>query len=93
MKAADDIREQLKGIMQKLFKPLVSPTYTNPNQYFDSIKRALLAGYFMQVFIIISLNNNVIINFEGCTLTEEWMLYDDEGLTGGSYSSLNITGP
>ena len=31
MKAADDIREQLKGIMTKLFKPLVSPVYTNPN--------------------------------------------------------------
>jgi pre-mRNA-splicing factor ATP-dependent RNA helicase DHX15/PRP43 len=50
MKAADDIREQLKQIMVKKGLKLLSTDFNHPS-YYDNIKKCLLSGYFMQVLI------------------------------------------
>lgn len=48
LKAADDVREQLKQIAIKQGVKLVSTDYNSP-LYYENIKKCIIAGYFMQV--------------------------------------------
>jgi len=48
LKAADDIREQLKQIMIKIGLSMASAEPGTDN-YYVNIKKCLLSGYFMQV--------------------------------------------
>ena len=50
LKAADDIREQLKQICVKLSMKLLSTDF-NSLQYYENIKKCIIAGYFMQVLL------------------------------------------
>ena len=49
LKLAGRTRKELLGIMEKLDLP-ISPSVEDPRVMEISVKRALLAGYFMQVF-------------------------------------------
>jgi hypothetical protein len=48
MKAAENVRVQLSRIMKRLNLPLVSTEFTSKD-YYVNIRKALTAGYFMQV--------------------------------------------
>src|SRR3954463_14453775 len=48
MKAADDVRTQLARIMKRFNLPLVSTDFTSKD-YYINIRKALTAGFFMQV--------------------------------------------
>lgn len=48
MKAADNVRQQLAKIMKRFNLPLVSTEFTS-KEYYINIRKALVAGFFMQV--------------------------------------------
>lgn len=50
IKAADDIREQLKSIMQKLSIKFVDEPSIQPN--YNNIKKCILTGFFTQVALL-----------------------------------------
>jgi pre-mRNA-splicing factor ATP-dependent RNA helicase DHX15/PRP43 len=47
MKAADNVRTQLSRIMRRFNLPLVSTEFNSPDYYLN-IRKALVAGFFMQ---------------------------------------------
>ena len=51
MKAADSIREQLRGIMEKQGQKFDNLKYNDPI-YYRNVKRCILEGFFMQVSIL-----------------------------------------
>ena len=48
MKAADSIRQQLLGIMEKQGQKFDNINYNDPT-YYRNVKRCILEGFFMQV--------------------------------------------
>lgn len=48
LKAADNVRQQLKRIMERCDEELVSTPFDDKN-YYINIRQALTAGFFMQV--------------------------------------------
>lgn len=48
MKAADSVRQQLARICQRLNVRMVSTPFEDKN-YYTNIRKAITAGYFMQV--------------------------------------------
>merc|ERR1712195_170606 len=48
MKSADKVRAQLERLMNRFELPLVTTDW-NSNDYYTNIRKAVMAGYFMQV--------------------------------------------
>ena len=78
LKAANDIREQLKQIMIKLGLNLVSTDFQSPS-YYTNIKKCIIAGYFTQVCFAYIINYLLISYLKGCSFTKIWKLYDCKG--------------
>ncbi|WKY07890.1 hypothetical protein Q1695_007409 [Nippostrongylus brasiliensis] len=85
MKTADTVRTQLRKIMDKLNLPRVS-TDLNSKDYYINIRKALVAGFFMQVAHLqlsghyVTLKDNQLVNLHPSTVLDhkpEWVLYNE----------------
>ncbi|CAA7019606.1 unnamed protein product [Microthlaspi erraticum] len=90
MKSAVSVREQLVRIMSRFEMKLCSNSFTSPN-YYVNIRKALLAGYFMQVAHLEStsghyltlkhkLENNQVVHLHPSSCLDhkpEWVVYNE----------------
>ena len=94
LQSADNVRLQLRRIMEREEIELVSTPFEN-KKYYENIRRALVAGFFMQVvmregnsktYITVKDNQNVILH-PGNTLSQDsdWLLYNEFVLTTKNY--------
>ncbi|KAG8527754.1 DEAH-box ATP-dependent RNA helicase prp43 [Bacidia gigantensis] len=94
LQAADNVRKQLKRIMETHEIELISTPFEDKN-YYTNIRRALVAGFFMQVakkdgssktYVTIKDNQNVIIHPSSVLQTDsDWLLYNEFVLTTKNY--------
>ncbi|KAH9432378.1 DEAH-box ATP-dependent RNA helicase prp43 [Pyricularia oryzae] len=94
LSSADNVRAQLKGIMERQDLELVSTPFTDKN-YYTNIRRCLVAGFFMQVALretsgkvyhTIKDNQNVMLHPSSVLTTDyEWVLYHEFVLTSKQY--------
>ena len=76
LKSADNVRTQLQNIMERVGLPLVSTDFNDQKVYYTNIRKALTAGFFMQVAHLektghyLTVKDNQVINF-GVTLPIE----------------------
>lgn len=92
-KQADNIRAQLARVMTRLRLPMVSTDF-GAKTYYLNIRRALTAGYFMQVahlersgnYLTVKDNQSVMLH-PSCSLNNkpEWILYHEFVLTTRNY--------
>ena len=90
LQSADNVRMQLKRIMETQEIELVSTPFENKD-YYSNIRRALVAGFFMQVakregtsktYITVKDNQNVLLHPSTVLQMEsEWLLYNEFVLT------------
>ena len=90
LQSADNVRQQLKRIMETHEIELVSAPFEDKN-YYTNIRRALVAGFFMQVamkegssktYVTVKDNQNVLLHPSTVLQTEsEWLLYNEFVLT------------
>lgn len=90
LQSADNVRQQLKRIMETHEIELVSAPFEDKN-YYTNIRRALVAGFFMQVamkegnsktYVTVKDNQNVILHPSTVLQTEsDWLLYNEFVLT------------
>ena len=90
LNSADSVRQQLKRIMETHEIELVSAPFEDKN-YYTNIRRALVAGFFMQVamkegssktYVTVKDNQNVLLHPSTVLQTEsEWLLYNEFVLT------------
>lgn len=94
LSAADNIRSQLERLMVRYNLELNSTEYENP-RYFDNIRKALAAGFFMQVakkrsggkgYITVKDNQDVLIHPSTVLGHDaEWVVYNEFVLTSKNY--------
>jgi len=93
MKSADSVRLQLSRIMKRFNLPLVSTEF-NSKEYYNNIRRALVAGFFMQVahlektghYLTVKDNQVVALHPSACLDHKpEWVLYNEFVLTSKNY--------
>ncbi|XP_020086377.1 probable pre-mRNA-splicing factor ATP-dependent RNA helicase DEAH2 isoform X2 [Ananas comosus] len=93
LKAADNVREQLTRIMARFNLKLCS-TRLNNREYCVNIRKALLAGYFMQVahregaghYLTVKDNQMVHLHPSTClSYMPEWVVYNEYVLTSKDY--------
>ncbi|KAJ3352117.1 hypothetical protein HDU83_008300 [Entophlyctis luteolus] len=98
MKSADNVREQLKRMMEKHGLPLVSTPFEDKN-YYKNIRLAITAGFFMQVAHLerngryLTVKDNQIVQLHpSCCLEHkpEWVLYNEFVLTQKNYIRMCI---
>lgn len=92
--SAKSVRSQLQRIMEKFDLELNTTPYEE-SQYWDNIKKALAAGFFMQVakkrsggkgYLTIKDNQDVLIHPSTVLATEsEWVIYNEFVLTSKNY--------
>ena len=90
LQSADNVRQQLKRIMETHEIELVSAPFEDKN-YYTNIRRALVAGFFMQVamkegnsktYVTVKDNQNVLLHPSTVLQTEsDWLLYNEFVLT------------
>ena len=90
LQSADNVRQQLKRIMETHEVELVSVPFEDKN-YYTNIRRALVAGFFMQVamkegssktYVTVKDNQNVLLHPSTVLQSEsEWLLYNEFVLT------------
>ena len=90
LQSADNVRQQLKRIMETHEIELVSVPFEDKN-YYTNIRRALVAGFFMQVamkegssktYVTVKDNQNVLLHPSTVLQSEsEWLLYNEFVLT------------
>ena len=88
-KQADRVRDQLTRILKVQEIPLLSTEFTS-RDYYNNIRKALTAGYFMQVahqertghYLTVK-DNQVVATHPSCVLDfkPEWILYNEFVLT------------
>ncbi|KAF2260815.1 putative Pre-mRNA-splicing factor ATP-dependent RNA helicase PRP43 [Lojkania enalia] len=94
LQQADNVRLQLKRIMEREEIELMSTPFEN-NKYYENIQRALVAGFFMQVakrngngktYITVKDDQNVLLH-PSTVLAEdsEWVVYNEFVLTNKNY--------
>ena len=93
--AADNVRRQLRVIMEREEIELVSTPFEN-KQYYENIRRALVAGFFMQVakrssggrtYLTVGENQPVLLHPSTVLDVEaEWVLYNEFVLTKKNYA-------
>lgn len=93
LQQADNVRLQLKRIMEREEIELMSTPYTDKN-YYTNIRRALVSGFFMQVAkrdsskkIYTTVDNQSVILHPSTALGQdsEWVLYNEFVLTSKNY--------
>jgi pre-mRNA-splicing factor ATP-dependent RNA helicase DHX15/PRP43 len=93
LKNADDVRVQLARIMDKFKLKRVSTDF-NSRDYYVNIRKALVAGFFMQVAHLersghyITVKDNQMVNLHPSTVLDhkpEWALYNEFVLTTKNY--------
>jgi len=93
LKSADNVRQQLERIMQRMELTLASPKFDTP-QYYNSIRRAITAAYFMQVGHLersghyLTVKDNQIVQLHPSTCLDhhpEWVVYNEFVLTSKNY--------
>ncbi|KAM9908320.1 hypothetical protein OXX69_006077 [Metschnikowia pulcherrima] len=92
--SARSVRSQLRRIMERHELELVSTDYSSP-KYWDNIRKALAAGFFMQVakkksgnkgFLTVKDNQDVLIHPSTVLSKEsEWVIYNEFVLTSKNY--------
>ncbi|KAL9036196.1 MAG: hypothetical protein Q9214_006244 [Letrouitia sp. 1 TL-2023] len=90
LQSADNVREQLKRIMERLEIEFVSTPFED-KKYYENIRRALVAGFFMQIakkegtkntYITVKDNENVALHPSSVLQSDsEWLLYNEFLLT------------
>ena len=94
LSAADNIRSQLERLMTRYNVELNTTDYESP-KYFDNIRKALAAGFFMQVakkrsggkgYITVKDNQDVLIHPSTVLGHDaEWVIYNEFVLTSKNY--------
>ncbi|KAL6525890.1 hypothetical protein OROMI_030285 [Orobanche minor] len=93
MKSADNVRQQLARIMARFNLKLCSTDF-NSRDYYVNIRKAMLAGYFMQVahlertgqYLTVKDNQNVHLHPSNCLDHKpEWVIYNEYVLTSRSF--------
>ncbi|KAJ2007489.1 DEAH-box ATP-dependent RNA helicase prp43 [Coemansia thaxteri] len=93
LKAADNIREQLRRVAAKSNIPLLSNDF-NSADYYPKIRKAMTAGYFMQVAHLerngqyLTVKDNQIVLLHPSSVLErkpEWVVYNEFVLTKRHY--------
>lgn len=93
LKNADDVRNQLVKIMDKFNLKRVSTDF-NSKDYYLNIRKALVAGFFMQVAHLersghyITIKDNQLVNLHPSSVLDhkpEWALYNEFVLTTKNY--------
>ncbi|KAI1000390.1 putative pre-mRNA-splicing factor ATP-dependent RNA helicase [Podosphaera aphanis] len=94
LQSADNVRQQLKRIMEKSELELLSTDFNDKN-YFTNVRRALVSGFFMQVakkegagkqYITVKDNQPVLLHpSTGLAVDSEWILYNEFVLTTKNY--------
>lgn len=93
LKNADDVRAQLVKIMDKFNLRRVSTDF-NSRDYYINIRKALVAGFFMQVAHLersghyVTVKDNQLVNLHPSTVLDhkpEWALYNEFVLTSKNY--------
>ncbi|KAI5287914.1 DEAH-box ATP-dependent RNA helicase prp43 [Ascosphaera aggregata] len=96
LQSADNVRQQLQRIMEREEIELVSTPFED-KKYYENIRRALLAGFFMQVakkesqgktlYRTVKDNNEPVLLHPSTVLTHEaeWVLYNEFVLTSKNY--------
>ncbi|KAL6719541.1 DEAH-box ATP-dependent RNA helicase prp43 [Lecanora helva] len=94
LQSADNVRLQLKRIMEREELELVSVPFEDKN-YYTNIRRALVSGFFMQVakkdgnsktYVTVKDDQNVIIHPSAVLQQDsEWLVYNEFVLTTKNY--------
>lgn len=93
LKSADNVRNQLKRTMEQYDLDLVSTDFENKS-YYVNIRRAIVAGYFMQVAHLersghyLTVKDNQIVQLHPSSCLDhkpEWVLYNEFVLTTRNY--------
>lgn len=94
LQSADNVRLQLRRIMEREELELVSVPFEDKN-YYSNIRRALVAGFFMQVakkegnsktYVTVKDNQNVILHPSTVLQQEsDWLVYNEFVLTTKNY--------
>ncbi|KEH30900.1 pre-mRNA-splicing factor ATP-dependent RNA helicase [Medicago truncatula] len=93
LKSADNVRQQLVRIMARFNLKLCS-TYFNSRDYYVNIKKAMLAGYFMQVahlertghYLTVKDNQMVQLHPSNCLDPKpEWVIYNEYVFTSDNF--------
>ncbi|KAF2461204.1 P-loop containing nucleoside triphosphate hydrolase protein [Lineolata rhizophorae] len=94
LQQADNVRTQLRRIMERSEIDLVSTDF-NDKKYYENIRRALVAGFFMQVakkdasgklYTTVKENQSVLLHPSTVLATEaEWVVYNEYVLTSKNY--------
>ncbi|KAI8351140.1 P-loop containing nucleoside triphosphate hydrolase protein [Blakeslea trispora] len=93
LKSADNVRNQLMRTMEKYDLELVSTDFEN-RSYYTNIRRAIVAGYFMQVAHLersghyLTVKDNQIVQLHPSSCLDhkpEWVLYNEFVLTTRNY--------
>lgn len=93
LQSADNVRLQLKRIMESREIELVSTPFED-KKYYENIRRALVAGFFMQVamkdstktYVTVKDNQNVLLHPSTVLQQEsEWLVYNEFVLTTKNY--------
>nr|TKS14264.1 hypothetical protein D5086_0000043380 [Populus alba] len=93
LKAADNVRQQLVRIMARFNLRLCSTDF-NSRDYYINIRKAILAGYFMQVahlersghYLTVKDNQAVHLHPSNCLDHKpEWVIYNEYVLTSRNY--------
>jgi len=91
---ADDVRQQLKRLMEREEVQLVSTDFEDP-RYYDNIRRALVSGFFQQVakrdssgkaYTTVKDDQTVVLHPSTVLKHEsDWVLYNEFVLTSRNY--------
>jgi pre-mRNA-splicing factor ATP-dependent RNA helicase DHX15/PRP43 len=95
LQSADNVRSQLLRIMEREDLEMISTDFED-KKYYENIRRALCAGFFMQVakkdtggksqYLTIKDNQNVLVHPSTVLAHEaEWVLYNEFVLTSKNY--------
>ncbi|QHN84888.1 Putative pre-mRNA-splicing factor ATP-dependent RNA helicase [Arachis hypogaea] len=93
LKSADNVRQQLVRIMARFSLKLCSTDF-NSRDYYINIRKAMLAGYFMQVAHLertghyLTVKDNQVVHLHPSTCLDhkpEWVIYNEYVLTSRNF--------
>jgi pre-mRNA-splicing factor ATP-dependent RNA helicase DHX15/PRP43 len=93
LKAADNVRNQLEGIMRRVGIPMKSSDFTS-KEYYPNIRKALATGFFMQVAHLektgnyLTVKDNQLVGLHPSTVLDhkpEFVLYNEFVLTSKNF--------
>lgn len=93
LKSADNVRQQLARIMARFNLKLCSTDF-NSREYYVNIRKAMLAGYFMQVAHLertghyLTVKDNQVVHLHPSNCLDhkpEWVIYNEYVLTSRNF--------